>query len=520
MAPPRVVTAGALSLALAVTGAVAAPVTVSNVAPRRDTSGALVNAHDGCLVQFSPGGLFYQYGTVYGNCSQGGPVCNGKCGYFGSTFALYTSPDLVQWTLVSPSVLPEMERDNDRVSYWEANVAYNAATGAYVMVYWSGHYGFVNGSVAVATSASPAGPFVNAPPIVVRGSRRISDTVALFVDPADGVAYVRYNTYDLPRQHIVERLDASWLSSTGEYGVIFAKPDFPWYDGGGMLARNGVYYVMLSFDCCFCQWGSDALVFVAASPLGPWRPQARTPVGAAGLSPVPPRAREGARAATGPAGACNLTGLWAGVLGGQQPGPPNLRLVHDVVSNTVTAVTLEGRDETVVGNYDPANASVVFPSFPGVDGALVGAVTAYDGGSSACSEVAWLPPFSPPGSFWCLWPTCGPPPVPPANWTNEANLCADGSQPPAHVADMKINPCDQSAVGGVNFTVPAQQFGVSALTNASGATTFLFYGEHFNSASDGLKSHDLQAWIPLEFDDAGGGLMAALRWADEFTVWL
>ena len=68
--------------------------------------------------------------------------------------------------------------------------------------------------------------------------------------------------------------------------------------GGGMFRRGDIYYVMLSFDCCcewshttdnkviiaehviyvlscatVCQWGSDALVFVAPSPLGPWAPQ-------------------------------------------------------------------------------------------------------------------------------------------------------------------------------------------------------------------------------------------------------
>ena len=40
-----------------------------------------------------------------------------------------------------------------------------------------------------------------------------------------------------------------------------------------MFRRGSLVYVMLGFDCCFCQWGGDSLVFRAPSPLGPWTPQ-------------------------------------------------------------------------------------------------------------------------------------------------------------------------------------------------------------------------------------------------------
>ena len=205
-----------------------APVVLSNVALRYDTEGRVVNAHDGGI--FGPfNGRFYLYGTVYEACVQAGPVCDGKCGYYGNLFAAYSSADLATWRLESANVLPELARDNDHISYWEANVGYNAATQTYVMTFWSGHFGFKNSSLAIATSASPSGPFVLAPPITLRGAAQVSDTVALFVDD-DGTAYARFNTQDMPKRHVVERLAGDWLSSSGEYATIFEKATFPWYD--------------------------------------------------------------------------------------------------------------------------------------------------------------------------------------------------------------------------------------------------------------------------------------------------
>ena len=122
--------------------AVALRTTISNVVTRRDIYGSIVNSHSGNLYRFD--GTFYLYGTAYPNCTQTGPICQQHCGYYNNTFAVYSSPDLVAWTLLSDNLVPEINGDAAVIEYDEVNVGYNANTSEYVMSFWSGHYGFHN----------------------------------------------------------------------------------------------------------------------------------------------------------------------------------------------------------------------------------------------------------------------------------------------------------------------------------------------------------------------------------------
>ena len=175
----------------------------------------------------------------------------------------------MNWTLISRSVLPAMEQDHDHVPYWMANVGYNEKTQLYVMCYWDGKYGFVDSRVAMAVSSSPLGPFKPIAPIRLKGCTTISSTTGLFVDSRNR-AWLRMNTRDEPLRHVVELLNDDWTDTTGLFSVIWDKEQYPWYEGGGMFERLGLYYVMLGTDCCFCQWGGNAKVFVASDPLGNW----------------------------------------------------------------------------------------------------------------------------------------------------------------------------------------------------------------------------------------------------------
>eukprot|EP01079_Euglenida_sp_SAG-EU17-18_P004528 gene4528-4756_t len=170
-------------------------VTISNVEPRRDTAGDILEAGDGMVAYF--GGRYYLYGVRYqpckepdatcyvtgGNlgppeypagpldCSDSGPRPGGLCcGWRGMTFAVYSSPDLLDWVLESTDALPAM---SDPASPHSSSLSMmnspfvlrSPATGLYVM--WFQHVlrtsnstaGIATGAKAVATSAHPAGPF-------------------------------------------------------------------------------------------------------------------------------------------------------------------------------------------------------------------------------------------------------------------------------------------------------------------------------------------------------------------------
>lgn len=487
--------------------------TWSNVIMRKDIYGTPVNSHSGGLYRF--GQLFYLYGTAYQNCTQPGAVCDTSCGFYNNTFVVYSSPDLTQWTLLNDNLVPEINHDSSSIEYDEVNVGFNALSQEFVMSIWSGEDEFRNSIILLARSPTPAGPFTLAAPVKMHGASVISDTISMFVD-TDNTAYLRYNTRDLPYRHIVEKLDPTWRNSTGEFAQVFSKQDFPWYDGGGMLKRGVVYYVMLSFDCCFCVWGSDALVFVAGSPLGPWAPQSSTALRTIHQAAAAAAAVTSAHARVAGQDSCSLTGAWAGKLAGQPITEPVIHLVHDLATN---AVSVTGA-VTTTAQFFPANSSLVFTHFPNYGPVLVGTAGPYNGSTIDCSQITWDPPYSPPGSFWCKWPECAPSPLPPANWTNEVNPCGDGKNPPAHVADMNINPCSQSDVYGTNFTIPAQQFGIAVLRNDSGGDDAVWYfGERFGSSPIGNKSADFQYFGQLHFDAVNGAILP-MAFVQEFNVTL
>jgi hypothetical protein len=45
-------------------------VTIDNRVPRLDVNGQIVDAHDGTVQQFQPGGLYYMHAMQYGLCQE------------------------------------------------------------------------------------------------------------------------------------------------------------------------------------------------------------------------------------------------------------------------------------------------------------------------------------------------------------------------------------------------------------------------------------------------------------------
>ena len=160
---------------------------ISNVKPRLDQHGRVVNANMGSLLRYR--GIFYLYGIHFPPCplppapTRACPKNVYNC-FDGNTIAVYSSPDLQAWTLASDDVLPAMKTgpdNNSHHAYFEPYVVCksqlplrlfpplfsrrsrctdNNRTQMFVMVYDNTSAG---GMMPTATSSSPAGPFTPVP---------------------------------------------------------------------------------------------------------------------------------------------------------------------------------------------------------------------------------------------------------------------------------------------------------------------------------------------------------------------
>ena len=117
----------------------------------------------------------------------------GACGFDNNGISVYSSRSLANtgWRLETANALPAATRAVGE--YWEPNMQWNPKTERWVMWYIYSAPNTTLGAVQVITAAKPAGPWT----LVNRNVtlRHPSFTSAeLFVDPADGVAYVLYSS--------------------------------------------------------------------------------------------------------------------------------------------------------------------------------------------------------------------------------------------------------------------------------------------------------------------------------------
>lgn len=235
-------------------GADAAPqfrsVTISNVEPRRDTQGEILDAHDGCLLFVN--GRYYLYGTAYGK----------SAGYsINNRFRAYSSADLEHWRFDG-----ELLKAPPDGVYYRPYVAYNPRTRKYVL--WYNWYPKLwDGKVGVAVSDTPAGPFqiVNPNVRLSQAEDRPGDG-SLFVDE-DGTGYFAYTVIGQDHALRIERLTPDFLASAGQVsGVLGRNVEAP-----SLFRRGDRYYALFDTTCCFCPAGTGARVLVASSPLGPYK---------------------------------------------------------------------------------------------------------------------------------------------------------------------------------------------------------------------------------------------------------
>ncbi|HXB59250.1 MAG TPA: family 43 glycosylhydrolase [Candidatus Acidoferrales bacterium] len=221
---------------------------ISNIDPRRDVTGQIIDAHRGCLQFFN--GTYYLYGTAFGTNRDGAAK--------GLSFVVYSSPDLQKWTYEG-----KLLKDAPEGIYARAYVVFNPTTQKYVLWY-SWFPKLWDGQAGVAVSDSPTGPFeiVNQKAHLV--GKRPGDG-SLFVDD-DGTAYYIYTDIDKGYALRVEQLTPDFLDSTGKSSNIMAEGT----EAPILFRRKDMYYALCGPLCPDCPEGSEVQVFTSYSPLGPF----------------------------------------------------------------------------------------------------------------------------------------------------------------------------------------------------------------------------------------------------------
>jgi hypothetical protein len=282
-------------------------VTFSNKLPRLDTSGNIINAHDGTTRRYGAGAAnpFYYTAMGYpGFCNETGQI-NGctSCIYgINNTITVWSSPDLSSgsWEVVSP-VYPGTA-GFPPCTYFRSQAVYNPATRLHVL--WANVAGCAKGvtsqAYATATAPSPAGPYTfhgfTSPPNVTGGF--IGD-FALFVD-SDGSAYTII-THGIDgagyREMVIFSLSADFLSFGDSSTSVLPGPNL--VEAPAFFRRGSTYYALLGGCTCMGLYGGGVAVLTAPAPLGPWTNVTST------LDPGCPMEKQSTCFEMGPGAICN-----------------------------------------------------------------------------------------------------------------------------------------------------------------------------------------------------------------------
>lgn len=169
------------------------------------------------------GDTYYMYGTT-----------DGYPGWGSTTFSVYTSKDLVNWT-DGGKILDLADVAWGHTNAWAPTIAYK--NGTYYFYYCDAQ------NIGVATSKSPTGPFVDSgAPLVAKGSH-----TGQMIDPDvftddDGTSYLYWGNGDA----YVVPLNADLVSFDPTKVVKLTSQLSSFTEGSFMVKRNGTYYLSYS----------------------------------------------------------------------------------------------------------------------------------------------------------------------------------------------------------------------------------------------------------------------------------
>lgn len=240
---------------------------ISNELSYNNSIGLVPNMADPFILR--SGGKYYLYGTDDGSASLG--------------FKVYGSTDLINWS--KPIGVHEGGRALERANSWGKKGFWGAEVyernGKFYM------YFTVEEHLAIATSSSPLGPFIQNEKKPLRPQKEIDPH--LFVDD-NGKAYMYYVGFDNKSNDIfVEEMNDDWLTpkeDTKTRCIWFTQPwenadpkfaKWPVTEGSAVLKHKGVYYLFYTGNH-FLSPKYAVGYATATSPFGPWTKYEGNPI--------------------------------------------------------------------------------------------------------------------------------------------------------------------------------------------------------------------------------------------------
>jgi hypothetical protein len=254
-------------------------VTFSNTAPRLDTGGAILNAHDGTTRRYSPNAPFFYHAIGYPACNETGAIngCNSCIFSRNNSIDVWSSPDLSSgsWSKVY-TAYPNPAAAFPQCTYFRSQVIYSAATQRYVL--WVNAVGCVAATCpggkcldyATATAPAPEGPFTFAGMAQPASLPSALGDFALLAD-SDGTAYavLCHLLHGAgPRDMYVLPLTADFLHFQDVPGVLLPGPKL--VEAPAFFRQGATYTVLLGGCTCMGLWGGGVAALTAPHPLGPW----------------------------------------------------------------------------------------------------------------------------------------------------------------------------------------------------------------------------------------------------------
>jgi hypothetical protein len=445
-----------------------------NSKPRFDSKGNIVDAHDGRIIQF--GKKFYWYGTAYGN-TNGFTTTN--------EYVCYSSANLSKWVLEG-----KLLKEKPYGVYYRPHVVYNAKTKKYVLWYnwypklWNGQFG-------VAVSDTPAGPFtIINDNVQVKHSQLGVGDLGVFVDD-DGKAYLSYNTIS-GHKVSVEELNDDYTATNLNGSEFIAEH----CEAGSMFKRNGLYYLLTDYTCCFCTQGSGAKVFTASSPLGPYTFRQNI------------NRHPGVLAAQLNDG--NKSDNWFETFTAKERNAVHIKLKKFSTINSVTVYQFTGDRTGQCGEVDNPVLHQPIETFNFKVEVFA------DGIWNQINTKAVLTKASMQTKYQFVIPSTSATDIKITPLYNDTLSFIRISEVELNIPSHQFTVYKTKDGTEGKPIIPAQQTYVMELQTSKGKQ-WIWMGDLWGSASDGIKGHDFQFWsTPLQF--YSNGLVQTVSWTDKWQL--